>query len=159
MTLAKDDKLVVNHRDELIQEMILLRNQKLIRETEAQARKNEESNKLHTAQKKNVYEQCFILLVKKYFKLSGDAGDLKDLSEDKIDELEKIIYELAKRRWKWQRIFFWSPAILIVPLPILFFMAHEETMVEVPAKQLLNIHAWYKENFGSIAKAIKKENA
>lgn len=150
----ENEKLVVNPRDELIQEMMALADQKLRREKEAKLQASAEYKKRHDSLKKNVYEKCFILLVKRYFKIDGDAGELKDLGARKIDELEKLIYELAKKRWRWQRILFWLPALLILPIPILLVMASEETIVEFPAHQFLRIHSWYKESFGSVSTAI-----
>jgi len=153
----ENEKLVVNKRDELIQEIMVLRDKRLQIEEEARLKRQAIEDEDTRARKKEVYEASFRKLVKIYLKLH--PNDLGILSRDKLMELERLVYELAQRRWKKQRIL--MPFIWVIP----FFWInlcemYDLKSAEFPTKKILLLREWYEKSFGSIADAVlnKKNN-
>lgn len=152
---SSDNKLVVNPRDELIQEIMVLRNKKLELKKETKLRRTIENQEWIEKGKKEAYEWAFKELVKKYFGI--DEKDIKILSSNKLEDLEKLIYEVTKRKWKWKRIFYYLPAVTIVGILFVWLDVFTDFNKEFPTPRFLRLHAWYQENFGSVAKAILHE--
>ena len=77
----ENEKLVVNKRDELIQEIMVLRDKRLQIEEEARLKRQAIEDEDTRARKKEVYEASFRKLVKIYLKLHpNDLGILRVLS-------------------------------------------------------------------------------
>lgn len=144
----ENEKLIVNPRDELIQEMMALRDRKFKIQKEEKFAAEIRDRELRKSRKKQAYEWSFKTLVRKYFKLGEE--DIKELNADKIEDLEKLIYDLAQKRWKVQRIFLYTLTLGLAK----FFPPVTEWEWSYPIFQMVKMHKWYKENFGSVAKAI-----
>lgn len=151
---SSDNKLVVNPRDELIQEITVLRQKNELRKLEAERIAKLEHDKRQVSYKKEGYEWSFAELAKRYFKLEQE--DLKSLNSDKLERLENLIYEQAKR--KFRRLKLLLSVIPICGWMLLFIMFDQSSLSissrDFPLVKFCKLHQWYKENFGSVAKAI-----
>lgn len=153
------DKLIgSNPRDELILaiesmkiEQTSLKEAKKARDKAEYLALAKEAEAERIKKRKQVCEHAFFTLAKKYLKLEGQFVLKLSGDNQKVLELEKIVFDKAKRGLWWK-----MPLVLIFGLgiPLVGWMALLSVLpkrnTDFPSYKFVSLYKWYKDSFGPI---------